>query len=141
MALVRRDLPQDPFYTEARVKHLLRLYPYLQDAKPPKDPDMQPAIRKAFGPGGWQEEAAVRRADIYRALVWLEERDPHRGWQVVYALRAYYAVQLPQSQVVKYLRGQGVHISQATVSRWCKDSIPLLAAFLSGQIDTDEVAR
>ena len=89
----------ETYYTPARVRLLLRLYPYLLDARPPSDPELAGIARRVFGPGGWREEAAAKRADIYQAIVTLEQRD----WRVAYCIRARFAVGLSLTATASYL--------------------------------------
>ena len=93
---------QENYYSPERVIALLRLYPYLLDSRPPKDPELAGLARRAFGPSGWREEAAAKRADIWNAIKQLEQRD----WRAAYCVRAYYAVGLSLTATASYLARQ-----------------------------------
>lgn len=115
-------------YTPERVRALLTLYPYLLDSAPPREPRMEKLSQRVFGPGGWREEAAAKRADIYRALVWLEGRD----WRAAYCLRARYAVGLPLRDIAGYLaRHDGGSYHLDTIRRWSEDGLALMAGYLN----------
>lgn len=119
------------YYTRQRLLDLLRLYPYLLDAQPPKDPELQSSIKRVFGPGGWREEAAAKRADIQQAVLWLEGRD----WRAAFIVRACYIVGLSLRHASSYLeREHRVYASHETVRRWKKDSIDLMADYLEGKL-------
>ncbi|HMM41928.1 MAG TPA: hypothetical protein PKA95_08510, partial [Thermomicrobiales bacterium] len=110
----------ESYYTPERVRALLRLYPYLADSQPPRDPELGRLARATFGPGGWREEAASKRADIWRAIVWLEQRD----WRAAYAVRAYYCVGLPLAVVASYVAradATGHEYHHETIRRWTID--------------------
>jgi hypothetical protein len=55
-------------YPPCRLMVLMRLYHYLNDSRPPMDPDTAGTLQKVFGPGGWREEAQAKRADIDNAM-------------------------------------------------------------------------
>lgn len=121
------QVTQDSYYSPERVKALLRLYPYLADSKPPTDPELAGLSRKVFGPGGWREEAAVKRADISSALDWLTQRD----WRAAYCVRSVYCVGLPLRAVASYLeRADGSAYHAETVRRFVSDALPLMARSL-----------
>ena len=117
----------DVYYTVSRVTALLRLYPYLADSRPPKDPELAGIAKRAFGPGGWGEEAQCKRADIYRAILWLHERSP----EAAYVIRANVIVGLPLRAARDYLmRVSGCDIHHETVRRWKIDGIIMMSGYL-----------
>ncbi len=117
----------ESYYTPDRIRALLRLYPYLTDAKPPTDPELAGIARRVFGPGGWCEEAAAKRADIWNAVVYLEQVD----WRAAYAVRAYYCVGLPFTDVAADLaRHDGHQYHHETIRRWTVDGLQLMAQHL-----------
>jgi hypothetical protein len=58
----------EDYYRPCRVRALLRLLPYLQESRPPTDPEMQQVANRVFGPGGWREEATAKFADLDGAI-------------------------------------------------------------------------
>ena len=123
--------PPDTYYTKERVISLLRLYTYLLDLKPPKDPEMGAVALRVFGPGGWREDAMNKRADIKKAKEWLEQRSPEAGFIV----RAYYSVGLPLRALEPYLAKEfGKPVSYETIRRWRDDGVQLMSDYLSGRI-------
>lgn len=124
----------DDFYTPSRVRDLLRLYVYLGDSRPPRDPEMDPIIKRVFGPSGWREEAAAKRADIYNALVWLEQR----SMEAQYTIRAYYCVGLSLRVIQGYIEREFHRsISHETVRRWRDDGVELMSDYLCGRARRD----
>ena len=123
--------PPDTYYSPSRVRDLLRLYPYLLDTSPPRDPDMQEIIRRVIGPSGWKEEAICKRADIFRGIVWLEKRSP----EAAYILRGYFCVGLPLRALESYIEREfHRQISHETVRRWRDDAVQLVSDFLCGAL-------
>jgi len=133
IAMMQEARVVETYYTPERVRALLRLYPYLGDTRPPKDdPELAGLARRVFGPGGWREEAATKRADIERVVVWLETVD----WRAAYIVRAYYCVGLPLSAAAAYLSradASGRVYHPETIRRWATDSLGLMARHLGWQ--------
>lgn len=125
MVLARQEVIVDEsYYTPDRIRALLRLYPYLTDAKPPTDPELAGIARRVFGPGGWREEAAAKRADIWNAIVALEARD----WRAAYAVRARFAVGLSLNDIAAYVaRHDGHHYHHSTIGAWLDAGIDWMA--------------
>lgn len=123
----------DTYYTPARIRALCRLYPYLTSSRPPADPETQALVRQGFSSGTWQEEAACKRADIWRALRWLEEQE---GWETAYCIRGHLIVGLAQRYVADYLSSQtGDYWHQRRVSRAVNAGTILMSRYLSGEFD------
>lgn len=121
-------VPLDEYYTKQRVIDLLKLYPYLSDSRPPRDPEMDPIVKRNFSPSGWREEAATKRADIYSALLWLEKRSV----EAQYVVRAYYCVGLSFHKIAPYMRERFRPMSDDTIERLGKDGVQLMSDFLCG---------
>lgn len=131
-AVVQRER----YYTAPQVRLLCMLYPYLADSQPPSDPELAGIAAQVFGPGGWREEAMSKRADIKRAIEWLQARDE----RAAYCVRANVVVGLPLRAVAAYLcrlEEDGHTYNHETISRWVSDGITLMAAFLEGDIVRD----
>lgn len=117
----------DTYYSVDRVRALLRLYPYLLDAQPPTDPELRGLAHKTFGPDGWKAEAAAKRADIWRGIVWLEQRSP----EAAYILRANIAVGLPLRNLEGYIR-RYFHrdVTYETIRCWKDDGLTMMSWYL-----------
>lgn len=124
-------VPIDDYYSPARVRDLLRLYVYLSDSRPPRDPEMSGLVRRMFGPDGWHTEAMAKRSDIYRALVWLERRSV----EMQYVIRAAYCVGLEIADIMPYVRSHlRSDATEAIVADWRDDGIEMMSAYLCGRI-------
>lgn len=120
---------QESFYTPARVRHLLKLYPYLGYSRPPQD-DEQVRVMVTRPSGASWEEPAVRAADIEQALRWLNDRD----WRAAYCVRASYIVGLTEDVIAGYLARQGVVVHRSTINRWKIDGLTNICAWLNGKM-------
>ncbi|HLI51908.1 MAG TPA: hypothetical protein VKU87_08930 [Thermomicrobiaceae bacterium] len=130
-AVITESTTTDRYYSPAKVRALLVLYPYLADAKPPTDTDLQLPMRRAFGPGGWKEEALAKKADISRALNALSTR---RAWAGD-AMRLRYCVGLPLRAIAEGLsRSYGIQLSHETVRVWTVDGIQFMSDYLCGKL-------
>ena len=124
-------VPIDDFYSPDRIRDLLKFYPYLGDSRPPSDPELAQLAKRMFGPDGWHTEAIAKRADIYRALVWLERRSV----EMQYVIRAAYCVGLEIADIMPYVR---THLrsdaTEATVADWRDDGIQMMSDYLCGRL-------
>lgn len=121
---VLQEVRVETFYTPDRVRSLLRLYPYLLDSRPPRDPELGRLAKSTFGAGGWREEAAAKRADIFQAIVKLEQRD----WRAAYCVRARFAVGLSLNDIASYVaRHEGHRYHHSTIGDWIDAGIDWMA--------------
>lgn len=126
-----RPFMRDEFYTPNRVRDLLRLYVYLLDSRPPRDAEMTGLVQQMFGSDGWQTEAIAKRADIYRALVWLERRSV----EMQYVVRAAYCVGLEVADIMPYVR-KYLHTdaTETMIADWRDDGVELMSDYLCGRV-------
>lgn len=112
-------------YTIGELKWLLRHYALLGDARPPTDPNVRRSAKRLYGHAAWWETAALKRADLDRALAWLAKRDSRAS----YAIRAYYVAGCRQREIARVL-----DVDQSTVSRYCADGLTIMLAWLNGRL-------
>lgn len=128
--MIAMSIEQDTYYTLARVRELLKLYPVLAYSKPPKDPDVMVVVKRVIGDASWTE-AAAKAADIERAVRWLNERD----WRAAFVIRATLIVGLSERDAKSYLdRVHGISVHHSTVHQWKKDGLVLMSAYLCGKV-------
>lgn len=104
--MTAEELHPDDRYTIKEVKALLALYPYMLDARPPKDPAMTRVLSSIRI--NWELDAAIRRAEISRALKELQnDRAPRidsaSGNVLQYVLRARFIVGIGYDHIASYL--------------------------------------
>lgn len=124
------DQANETYYSVARLKSLLPLYPILGYSRPPKDPDVRIKVHKATGNATWSE-ASAKAADLERAIRWLNERD----WRAAFVIRATLIVGLSERDARDYLsREHGQLVTQTTINRWKHDGLSLMSAYLCGRL-------
>ena len=117
------------YYTVARLRSLLPLYPVLGFSRPPKDEDVKVKVRRVIGDAPWSE-ASAKAADIERAVRWLNDRD----WRAAYTIRATLIVGLTERDVQSYFRRMDVHVHHSTVHDWKRSGLELMSAYLCGRV-------
>lgn len=121
----------ETFYSVARLKELLPLYPVLGHSRPPRDPDVQVKVKRVIGEAPWSK-ASAHAADLHRAILWLHNRD----WRAAFVIRAVLIVGLSERDARSYLKREHFEDwSQTTVHRWKVDGLELMSAYLCGKVE------